>query len=136
MCDIAPEVKEELRKFRFAKNNESSALICEFGRAAMFCQFYLILKHFSVKVDREKQIIVIDEHLEDVSVEELQVNLEIHGPINSHCVTHAHSFTGAVTITSASIRCLFLQDDPRRRPRFISDVLHLLHSERFNGKLN
>lgn len=29
MCDISPEVKEELKKFRFAKNNESSALIRE-----------------------------------------------------------------------------------------------------------
>lgn len=27
----------------------------------------------SVKVDREKQIIIIDEHIEEVSVEELQV---------------------------------------------------------------
>jgi len=60
MCDITQEVKDELRKFRFAKNNESSALI--------------------LKVDREKQIIVIDEHLEEVSVEELQEQLPSHQP--------------------------------------------------------
>ncbi|CAG9797639.1 unnamed protein product [Chironomus riparius] len=60
MCDIGPEVKEELRKFRFAKNNESSALI--------------------LKVDREKQEIVIDEYMESVTVEELQEQLPSHQP--------------------------------------------------------
>jgi len=60
MCDITQEVKDELRKFRFAKNNESSALI--------------------LKVDREKQIIVVDEYLEEVSVEELQEQLPSHQP--------------------------------------------------------
>lgn len=36
MCDISQEVKDELRKFRFARNNESSALICEFRYEFMF----------------------------------------------------------------------------------------------------
>lgn len=75
MCDIAQEVKDELRKFRFAKNNESSALICKLGRAIVFCRSNQLSNLFLVKVDREKQIIVIDEHHEDISVEELQVNL-------------------------------------------------------------
>lgn len=30
-------------------------------------------ERFAVKVDREKQLIVVDEYLEEVSVEELQV---------------------------------------------------------------
>lgn len=29
MCDISEHVKDELKKFRFAKNNESCALIRE-----------------------------------------------------------------------------------------------------------
>lgn len=39
MCDISQEVKDELKKFRFAKNNESSALICEFAGISMFYVF-------------------------------------------------------------------------------------------------
>lgn len=39
-------------------------------------------KCFSVKVDREKQIIIIDEYLEEVSVEELQVYLLALGDSN------------------------------------------------------
>lgn len=87
MCDIGQEVKDELRKFRFAKNNESSALICKLGRVIEFSRFLSIVVCFPVKVDREKQIILIDEHLEDVSVEELQVkpkfHRRLHAPINS-----------------------------------------------------
>lgn len=30
MCDISEHIKQELKKFRFAKNNESAALIREF----------------------------------------------------------------------------------------------------------
>lgn len=60
MCDIPQDVKDELKKFRFAKNNESSALI--------------------LKVNRESQTIVIDEHLEDVSVDDLQEQLPSHQP--------------------------------------------------------
>jgi hypothetical protein len=87
MCDIGQEVKDELRKFRFAKNNESSALICKLGRAIIFLSFSLIFKLFTVKVDREKQIIIIEDHIVDISVEELQVNssfivIKRHGPIN------------------------------------------------------
>jgi hypothetical protein len=114
MCDIAQEVKDELRKFRFAKNNESSALICKLRRAIRFCHFKSIDKLLSVKVDREKQIIVIDEHIEDVSVEELQVSSTI---INFSrfdkflCMTHAYSLIiGAVAIASATVYCIFLQN--------------------------
>ncbi len=30
ICDISNEVKDELRKFRFRKDNINSALICEY----------------------------------------------------------------------------------------------------------
>lgn len=77
MCDISQEVKDELRKFRFARNAESSALICEFRFGFMFIKFYYTEMFFLVKVDREKQIIVIDEYLEEITVEELQVKLNL-----------------------------------------------------------
>ena len=93
-----------------------------------------------VKVDREKQIIVIDEHLEAITVEELQVKLDHHNHPHSrfdkfHCMTHAIFILGAITIASAKIHRLFLQNDSRRFTRFIPYVLHLLHAERFDGKL-
>lgn len=30
ICDISPEVKDELRKFRFRKDNANCALICKY----------------------------------------------------------------------------------------------------------
>lgn len=45
MCDISQEVKDELRKFRFARNKESSALICKFDmeRKSYHVLTYLII---------------------------------------------------------------------------------------------
>ncbi|CAO1339433.1 unnamed protein product [Diamesa hyperborea] len=60
MCEISQEVKDEIRKFRFAKNTESSCLI--------------------LKVDRKSQRIVMDEYLENISIEELQEQLIPHQP--------------------------------------------------------
>lgn len=40
MCDIAQEVKDELRKFRFAKNNDSSAIICKFERGKKSSEYF------------------------------------------------------------------------------------------------
>ncbi|KAL5279898.1 GMFG family protein [Megaselia abdita] len=60
ICDISLELKEELRKFRFRKSSTNSALI--------------------LKIDREKQIVILDEFLDDISVEELQETLPGHQP--------------------------------------------------------
>ncbi|XP_026466256.1 glia maturation factor gamma-like [Ctenocephalides felis] len=71
VCDIGPEVKEALRKFRFRKNNNNAALI--------------------LKVDRERQAICIDEEIEDVALEDLQDTLPGHQPryvIYSYCMEH------------------------------------------------
>lgn len=42
ICDISPEVKDELRKFRFRKDNANCALICKF--MFFFHSLYRILK--------------------------------------------------------------------------------------------
>ncbi|XP_055695006.1 glia maturation factor beta [Lutzomyia longipalpis] len=60
LCDISPEVREELKKFRFRKSTNNSALV--------------------LKIDREKQLVVLDEFFDDVSVEELQEQLPGHQP--------------------------------------------------------
>ncbi|XP_061728044.1 glia maturation factor beta [Cydia pomonella] len=60
VCDIGDEVKEKLKKFRFSKHNENCALI--------------------LKVNREKQMLEVDEELESVELEELQDILPSHQP--------------------------------------------------------
>lgn len=60
VCDIQDDVKEALRKFRFRKHDNNSALI--------------------LKVDREKQEICVDEELESVEMEDLQDILPSHQP--------------------------------------------------------
>ncbi|XP_071454557.1 glia maturation factor [Hetaerina americana] len=60
VCDISADVKKALEKFRFRRDKTNAALI--------------------MKVDREKQMICIDEIMEDVSVDELRENLPEHQP--------------------------------------------------------
>ncbi|XP_026313908.1 glia maturation factor beta [Hyposmocoma kahamanoa] len=60
VCDITEDVKETLKKFRFAKHSSTAALI--------------------LKVNREKQVLEVDEELENVELEELQDILPSHQP--------------------------------------------------------
>ncbi|XP_055838903.1 glia maturation factor beta [Episyrphus balteatus] len=60
ICDISDEVREELKKFRFRKNSSNSALI--------------------LKIDREKQLVILNELIDDISVDELQDVLPGHQP--------------------------------------------------------
>ncbi|XP_046739349.1 glia maturation factor beta [Diprion similis] len=72
VCDIEDDVKEELKKFRFRKNENNAALI--------------------LKVDRERQKICIDELLEDITIDELQDSLPGHQPryiVYSYKMEHA-----------------------------------------------
>lgn len=94
ICDISSEVKDELRKFRFRKNNANCALICKSNRIIWFClwkifielirlidvsfSFFYVIR--TVKVDREKQLVCVDEHLDEISVDELQEQLPSHQP--------------------------------------------------------
>ncbi|XP_005184156.1 glia maturation factor gamma [Musca domestica] len=60
ICDISDEVRAILKEFRFRKSKLNSALI--------------------LKVDREKQLVVIDDAIDDISVEDLQEQLPGHQP--------------------------------------------------------
>ncbi|KAK9879384.1 hypothetical protein WA026_006454 [Henosepilachna vigintioctopunctata] len=60
ICEVTDEVRQTLKKFRFRKDQNIAALI--------------------LKVDREKQQIIIDETLENTTIEELQENLQSHQP--------------------------------------------------------
>lgn len=86
-------MKEELRKFRFRKDNANSALICKHFSIdicifAMIHRMYfipnkccsLLFYLIIVKVDREKQLVCVDELLDEISVDELQEQLPGHQP--------------------------------------------------------
>ncbi|CAG9863271.1 unnamed protein product [Phyllotreta striolata] len=60
ICSVTPEVKQALKDFRFRKGNDTAALV--------------------LKVDREKQEIIVDEKFEDISVDQLQESLPSHQP--------------------------------------------------------
>ncbi|CAG0912868.1 unnamed protein product [Notodromas monacha] len=60
VCEIDAGLKEKLRKFRFRKDESNAAII--------------------MKVDREKQMICLDEVLEDCSVDELRESIPDHQP--------------------------------------------------------
>ncbi|CAG9838674.1 unnamed protein product [Diabrotica balteata] len=60
ICSVTTEVKQALTEFRFRKANNTAALV--------------------LKVDREKQEIIIDEKLDDLSIDQLQDILPSHQP--------------------------------------------------------
>lgn len=72
VCDIAKELKADIRKFRFTKDQFNAALI--------------------MKIDREKQLVCLDEILENVDIDDLRESLPGHQPryvIFSHKVEHS-----------------------------------------------
>ena len=60
VCAIDPELKTQLREFRFRKSKVPQAIV--------------------VKIDRDRNLLVCDEVLDDVSVEELRDELPEHQP--------------------------------------------------------
>ncbi|CAH0556654.1 unnamed protein product [Brassicogethes aeneus] len=60
ICDVTEEVRQAMKEFRFRKAKDTAALI--------------------LKVDRETQKIILDEQLEDISIEDLQEALPGHQP--------------------------------------------------------
>lgn len=136
MCDISPEVKEELRKFRFAKNNESSALICKLQSVPVFlCYEVLIffLNHFSEgwswKAINCGRRVPWGSQCRGAAG-----NLRhFHASAISHCIRLTNS-TGTASGAPTEIYRLLLQNGARRS-HIISNVFYLLHTSRFHGKL-
>ena len=60
VCDVDSELKDTLKKFRFRKSKENAAII--------------------MKMNREDLKVVIEETLEDCSIEELCEELSPHQP--------------------------------------------------------
>ncbi|KAK3923345.1 Glia maturation factor gamma [Frankliniella fusca] len=60
VCEISDEVREAMKKFRFRKHNNNAALV--------------------LKVEREKQLICVEDLFEDISLEDLRESLPGHQP--------------------------------------------------------
>lgn len=96
LCDIGEDITEELKKFRFRKSTNSSALICKYHSPVTSWFGWLIDVGTNqsplVKVDREKQRVVLDEYHEDISVDDLREELPGHQPryiVYSYRMEHA-----------------------------------------------
>ncbi|XP_019625729.1 PREDICTED: glia maturation factor gamma-like isoform X1 [Branchiostoma belcheri] len=71
VCEIDPEVKEKLRKFRFRKEKNNAAI--------------------SMKIDPQTMTIILDEEYEDCTLDDLQEELPGHLPrylVYSYCLDH------------------------------------------------
>ncbi|XP_036599222.1 glia maturation factor gamma isoform X1 [Trichosurus vulpecula] len=60
VCEVDPELKEKLRKFRFRKDTTNSAII--------------------MKVDKDRQLVVMEEEFQNISPEELRNELPERQP--------------------------------------------------------
>ncbi|XP_078589663.1 glia maturation factor gamma-like isoform X1 [Branchiostoma floridae x Branchiostoma japonicum] len=71
VCEIDPEVKEKLRKFRFRKEKNNAAI--------------------SMKIDPKTMTIILDDEYEDCTLDDLQEELPGHLPrylVYSYCLSH------------------------------------------------
>ncbi|CAI5780676.1 glia maturation factor gamma isoform X1 [Podarcis lilfordi] len=60
VCDVDPELKEKLKKFRFRKETNNAAIM--------------------MKVDKDRQLVVLEEEFQDISPEELRSELPERQP--------------------------------------------------------
>nr|XP_042130993.1 glia maturation factor gamma isoform X4 [Peromyscus maniculatus bairdii] len=60
VCEVDPELKEKLRKFRFRKETNNAAII--------------------MKVDKDRQMVVLEEEFQNISPEELRSELPERQP--------------------------------------------------------
>ncbi|XP_042639311.1 glia maturation factor gamma [Orycteropus afer afer] len=60
VCEVDPELKERLRKFRFRKETDNAAII--------------------MKVDKDRQMVVLEEEFQNISPEELKMELPERQP--------------------------------------------------------
>lgn len=71
VCDIDPELKKKLDKFRFRKATNSAGIL--------------------IKVDMNSQMLIVDEEFEDVTLEDIQNELPASQPrflVYSYCHEH------------------------------------------------
>lgn len=66
VCDVAEDLVEKLRKFRFRKETHNAAII--------------------MKIDKDERLVVLDEELEGVSPDELKDELPERQPRPSLCI--------------------------------------------------
>ncbi|XP_075843416.1 glia maturation factor gamma isoform X1 [Microtus pennsylvanicus] len=72
VCEVDPELKEKLRKFRFRKETDNAAII--------------------MKVDKDRQMVVLEEEFQNISPEELRSELPERQPrfvVYSYKYVHA-----------------------------------------------
>ncbi|KAJ1109006.1 hypothetical protein NDU88_006375 [Pleurodeles waltl] len=60
VCEVDPELKEKLKKFRFRKETNNAAIL--------------------MKIDKDKQLVILEEEYEDISPEELKNELPERQP--------------------------------------------------------
>lgn len=71
-----------IKKFRFRKNSANNAAIRESKLFFSFPRTFLIVFFFllKVKIDREKQLVILDEEYDDITLDELSETMSGHQP--------------------------------------------------------
>ncbi|XP_008118980.1 glia maturation factor gamma [Anolis carolinensis] len=69
VCDMDPELMEKLKKFRFRKETNNAAIV--------------------MKVDKERQLVVLEEEFQDISPDELRNELPERQP---HFIAYSYKY--------------------------------------------
>ncbi|CAE6533185.1 unnamed protein product [Rhizoctonia solani] len=71
IVDIPQELKDSLRKFRFARRNAGSAALVGAYIESLVSEDFLIGSHFIVKINKQKLIMEEVEQFDNISIEDL-----------------------------------------------------------------
>uniref|UniRef100_A0A452UZH5 Glia maturation factor gamma n=1 Tax=Ursus maritimus TaxID=29073 RepID=A0A452UZH5_URSMA len=122
VCEVDPELKEKLRKFRFRKETDNAAII--------------------MKVDKDRQMVVLEEEFQTSILTTLGLGLltckvGIRREATTQNCGRKHFSRGTknrIARETAQVRGLQLQVRARGRPSFLPSVLHLLQSRGYRPR--
>ncbi|KAM4689906.1 glia maturation factor gamma-like, partial [Rhinophrynus dorsalis] len=72
VCDVDPNLQEKLKKFRFRKETNNAAIL--------------------MKIDKERQLVVLEEEFQDISPDDLQNELPERQPRYPSCVVYSYKY--------------------------------------------
>ena len=86
MCEVDESLKEKLKKFRFRKETNNAAILSEYHiiimNVVVICVYCVSnqnnLFHFLVKIDMEKQLVILQEEYEASQICFLLLLLILH----------------------------------------------------------
>ncbi|XP_044291486.1 glia maturation factor gamma [Varanus komodoensis] len=111
VCDVDPELTEKLKKFRFRKETNNAAII--------------------MKIDKDRQLVVLEEEFQDISPEELKSELPERQPrFIAYSYKYVHA-DGRISYPLCFIFCSPLGCKPEQQMMYAGSKNRLVQAAEF-----